>query len=67
VRYGRREFEPLTLAPEIETRVVHLPGRTATSLHALRFLASAVPHVGLNDPPEHFLVSFEAVTASPCA
>lgn len=35
-------------------------GRTDHSVHGLRFLASAIPHVGLNDPPEHFLISFEA-------
>lgn len=61
VGYGRRDFERLVLPVDTPTRVVALPGRTATSVHALRFLASAVPHVGLNDPPEHFLVSFEAV------
>jgi hypothetical protein len=67
VRYGRTEFEPLVLPADTATKVVEIPGRTATSLHALRFLASAVPHVGLNDPPEHFLASFEMVSASPCA
>lgn len=63
VGYGRRDFEPLHLPAGTRTNVVEIPGRTAISVHALRFLASAVPHVGLNDPPEHFLVSFEAVAA----
>lgn len=60
--HPRRTFQPLRLPPGVETRVGVLPGRTDTTLHALRFLASAVPHVGLNDPPEHFLLSFEAIT-----
>jgi hypothetical protein len=41
--------------------VVAIPGRTAGTVHALRFLASAVPHLGLNDPPEHFLLSYEEI------
>jgi hypothetical protein len=61
VRYGRREFQILALPPGTDTRVVVLPGRSETSVHALKFFASAIPHVGLNDPPEHFLVSFEAL------
>ena len=64
VRSGRREFAPLALPPEVERRVVVIPGRTSTTVHALRFLASAVPHVGLNDPPEQFLLSLEALTGS---
>jgi hypothetical protein len=44
-----------------DDRVLAIPGRTATTLHALRFLASAVPHVGINDLPEHFLLSFETI------
>lgn len=59
---GRQEFLPIQLPPRIETRVIEIPGRTDGSVHALRFLASAIPHVGLNDPPEHFLVSFEALS-----
>jgi hypothetical protein len=62
VRIGRREFEPLELPGDVEQRVVEIPGRTETEVHALRFYASAVPHVGLNDQPEHFLVSFETLT-----
>jgi hypothetical protein len=57
----RSEYAPLALPPGAERRVVAIPGRTPSTLHALRFLASAVPHVGLNDPPEHFLLSFDAV------
>jgi hypothetical protein len=57
----RREFEPLDLPRATETRTVTLPGRSDGAVSALRFYASAVPHAGLNAPPEHFLVSFEAV------
>jgi len=60
VNYGRREFRPLVLPEQTQLREVVLPGRTDHSVHGLRFLASAIPHVGLNDPPEHFLISFEA-------
>jgi hypothetical protein len=62
VACGRREFVPLVLPPETVTRVIELPGHFEGSFHALKFLASAVAHVGLNDPPEHFLVSFEALS-----
>ncbi|HEX6753970.1 MAG TPA: hypothetical protein VF093_10350 [Solirubrobacterales bacterium] len=61
VPYGRREFAPLALPAGSETRVVGIPGRTETSVYGLKFLASVVPHVGLNDPPEHFLASFESL------
>jgi hypothetical protein len=61
VPHGRREFEALSLPATVETRTIAIPGRTATTVHALKFFASAVPHVGLNDPPEHFLASFEAL------
>lgn len=61
VDYGRREFRPLVLPEQTQLREVVLPGRTDCSVHGLRFLASAIPHVGLNDPPEHFLISFEAL------
>lgn len=68
VRYGRREFAMLELPPWTETRVVEIPGRTRTSVYALKFLASAIPHVGLNDQPEQFLMSFEALARhSSCA
>jgi hypothetical protein len=45
--------------------VVALPGRTATTVHAPRFVASAVPHVGIDDPCGHFLVSFETLVPTP--
>jgi hypothetical protein len=61
VPVARREFEPLRLPRATELRSVSIPGRTDDSVHALKFFASAVPHVGLNDAPEHFLVSFEAL------
>jgi hypothetical protein len=61
LRHRRDDFEKLELPPGTETRVVVLPGRTGAAIHALKFLASAIPHVGLNDPPEHFLLSFEAL------
>jgi hypothetical protein len=66
VRYGRRDFQPLELPPGTEERIVVLPGRTGTAVHALKFFASAVPHVGLNDPPDHFLASFEALADPRC-
>lgn len=61
VSYGRRRFEQLVVPDDLERRVVLLPARTATTVHALKFFASALPHVGLNDEPEHFLLSFEAL------
>lgn len=61
IDYGRREFRPLVLPHQTQLREVVLPGRTDHSVHGLRFLASAIPHVGLNEPPEHFLISFEAL------
>lgn len=61
VAYGRRQFEPLTLPADIPQCDAHIPGRTADTFHALRFLASAMPHVGINDESEQFLVSFESV------
>jgi hypothetical protein len=58
---GREAFVPLHLPAGVATRIVEIPGREGATVHALRFLASAVPHVGHNDEPEHFLVSFETV------
>jgi hypothetical protein len=57
----RQEFEQLRLPPDIESQSLEIPGRRPGAVYALRFLASAVPHVGLNGPHGYFLASFEAL------
>jgi hypothetical protein len=37
-----------------------VPGRRCGAVHALHYVASEVPHCGLNDALGHFLVSYEA-------
>lgn len=56
----RTDFTPLAPPPGIPTQEVAIPPRTGDSLHVLRFWASVVAHVGLNDPEGSFLASFEA-------
>ena len=37
-----------------------VPGRRCGAVHALHYVASEVPHCGVNDALGHFLVSYEA-------
>jgi hypothetical protein len=39
---------------------VLIPGRRCGALHALQYVASEVPHCGINDALGYFLVSYEA-------
>jgi hypothetical protein len=65
ISYGRTDFLPLHLPKQCAMRSVAIPGRTDSAVHALRFYASAVPHVGINEPPEQFLGSLERLAGVP--
>lgn len=61
VEVGRSEFAALRLPGSHELARVDLPGRRDECVFALHFLASAVPHVGVDEAHGYFLASFEAV------
>lgn len=63
VAVGRQEFERLRLPPDVGSQSLEIPGRRPGAVYALRFLASAVPHVGLNGAHGYFLASFEALAS----
>ena len=56
-------FRHLDLPAGIAERRVEISAREAGTLHMLRFWASMVPHVGINEAPGHFLASFEALAS----
>ena len=57
----RSDYQVVDLPADVETAVIEIPPRTADLVHALRFWASVVPHVGVEDERGHFLASYEAV------
>jgi hypothetical protein len=57
----RSDYQVVDLPAEVETHVVEIPPRSGDRVHALRFWASVVPHVGVDDEHGHFLASYEAV------
>jgi hypothetical protein len=57
----RSDYQVVDLPSEIETSVTEIPPRGAGSVHGLRFWASVIPHVGIDDEHGHFLASYEAV------
>ena len=61
ISVGRTEFVPRVVPASISRKTVLLPRRTATTVFALRFWASIVPHVGLNSEDRSFLASFESI------
>lgn len=58
---GRTGSVPLVVPSTISRKTVLLPGLTATSVSALRFWASVLPHVGINSEDGSFLASFESI------
>jgi hypothetical protein len=57
----RSDYQVVELPPRVETRVVEIPPRRDERIHALRFWASVVPHVGVDDEHGYFLASYETV------
>jgi hypothetical protein len=57
----RSDYQVVELPPQVETRVVEIPPRESERVHALRFWASVIPHVGIDDERGYFLASYEAV------
>jgi hypothetical protein len=57
----RSDYQVVDLPAGVETSVTEIPPRRADRVHALRFWASVVPHVGVDDERGHFLASYEAV------
>jgi|GEM_PF-2162419 len=64
VKLNRRGYEVLSVPVSIKTRVVEIPGRVGDYFSILRFWASAVPHVGVNEPCGYFLASYETLADS---
>ena len=63
----RGDYQVVDLPGDVEVRTVEIPGRDEDRLHALRFWASVVPHVGADDERGHFLASYEALAPYPGA
>lgn len=61
----RGDYQVVELPSEVATRSVEIPGVTRSKVHALRFWASVVPHVGAERPHGHFLASYEAIAPFP--
>jgi hypothetical protein len=61
----RSDYQVVDLPAGVATRVIEIPPRSADRVHALRFWASVVPHVGVDDEHGHFLASYEAVARYP--
>jgi hypothetical protein len=59
----RSDYQLVELPPGVEVIEIEIPPREADRVHALRFWASVVPHVGVEDERGHFLASYEAVAA----
>jgi hypothetical protein len=57
----RSDYQVVELPDDVGTTAILIPPRSADRLHALRFCASVVPHVGVDDEHGHFLASYEAV------
>jgi hypothetical protein len=57
----RSDYQVVDLPAGVESSEIEIPPRTADRVHALRFWASVVPHVGVGDEHGHFLASYEAV------
>lgn len=67
VPVDRGDYQVVDLPSDVPVRTVAIPGATETAVHALRFWASVVPHVGADGPDGHFLASYEAVDGYPSA
>lgn len=59
VFYSRHQYSPLQFKEDIKISTLEIPGRTATQIYLLKFLASLIPHVGLTEQEGHFVASFE--------
>jgi hypothetical protein len=57
----RSDYQVVELPSGVRTRLIEIPPRMPGRVHALRFWASVVPHVGADDEQGHFLASYEAV------
>lgn len=65
VRVHRGDHQVVDLPGDVEVRTIEIPGRDESRMHALRFWASVVPHVGADDERGHFLASYEAIAEFP--
>ena len=57
----RSDYQVVDLPSEVERSTIEIPPRRGERVHALRFWASVIPHVGVDDEHGHFLASYEAV------
>ena len=57
----RSDYQVVELPPDVETQLIEIPPRRGGRVHALRFWASVLPHVGVDDEQGYFLASYEAV------
>jgi hypothetical protein len=58
----RGDYQVVDLPGDVETATIDIPPLENGTAHALHFLASVVPHVGVDNGAGHFLASYEAVT-----
>jgi hypothetical protein len=56
----RGDYQVVELPADVDTREVVIPPRSHATVHGLRFLASVVPHVGVDDDG-YFLASYERI------
>jgi hypothetical protein len=61
----RGSYQVVELPRSVRESMIEIPGRTRESAFALRFWASVIPHVGIEDGRGHFLASYEAVAEFP--
>jgi hypothetical protein len=57
----RGDYQVVDLPDDIETTTIDIPPPENGSVHALQFLASVIPHVGVDNGAGHFLASYERV------
>jgi hypothetical protein len=57
----RCDYQVVELPPGVKTELIEIPRRRGDQVHALRFWASVIPHVGVDDEQGYFLASYEAV------
>jgi hypothetical protein len=61
VRVPRSDYQVVELPRDVPVELIEIPPLGRDAVHALAFLASVVPHVGVDGAGGHFLASYEAL------